>query len=205
MSRPGIAVLLLCLTIVGCGGNDSSPTAPTPTPTPTPTTFTLSGRVTSSAGGGGIGSATVRIADGPNAGRSATTAADGSYALTGLALSGFSVSASALNYTNDARSVTLTSSQTVNFVLTPTPVFARSGVGDTVFDMPTTVRRVRITGAYSGRSSNFIVHIGGAHIVNELLGTTWGPTTFDGTYTTTGGVVEILSSSGVAWSFTEVR
>jgi hypothetical protein len=74
-----------------------------------------------------------------------------------------------------------------------------------VFDMPTYVTRVRITGSYSGYSSNFIVHIGGRSVVNELLGTGWGPTTFDGTYATSGGVTETLHSSGVAWSFTEVR
>ena len=85
------------------------------------------------------------------------------------------------------------------------PIFTRSGEGDTVFDMPTHVRRVRIVGTFAGNSSNFIVHIGGQHLVNELLGTFWGPTTYDGILATTGGVVEITSSSGVSWSFTEVR
>lgn len=85
------------------------------------------------------------------------------------------------------------------------PLFTRSGTGDTVFDMPLSVGRIKITGRYTANSSNFIVHIGGNHVVNELLGTFWSSTTFEGTYVTTGGVVEILSSSGVQWSFTEVR
>ena len=74
-----------------------------------------------------------------------------------------------------------------------------------MFDMPTDVRRIRIQATYTGYSANFVVHIGGAHVVNEVLGTSWGSTTFDGTYLTSGGVTEITSSSGVSWSFTEVR
>ena len=51
-------------------------------------------------------------------------------------------------------------------------------------------------------SSNWIVKIGGKLIVNELIGTGWGQTHIEGTYTTTGGVVEITNSTGVAGSFT---
>ena len=71
--------------------------------------------------------------------------------------------------------------------------------------MPTTIRRVKITGDYSKYSSNFIVHIGGEHIVNELVGPWYDQVDFSGTYLTNGGVVEIMSSSGVHWTFTEVR
>ena len=42
-------------------------------------------------------------------------------------------------------------------------------------------------GTYTGFSSNFIVRIGGRLIVNELLGTTWGQTRYDGTLLTGGG------------------
>jgi hypothetical protein len=88
----------------------------------------------------------------------------------------------------------------------PRPLFTSAGSGDNVFDMPTTVARVKITGDYPGRSTNFIVKIGGRLVVNELLGTAWpdGPH-FEGTYLTSGGVVEITNSSGVAWTFTEIR
>ena len=85
-------------------------------------------------------------------------------------------------------------------------LFRRSGTGDSVFDMPADVARVRIIGTYSGGSSNFIVRIGGRLIVNELLGTFWGQTRYDGTLLTGGGgVVAITNSSGVNWSFEEVR
>lgn len=86
------------------------------------------------------------------------------------------------------------------------PIFTRSGNGNTVFDMPTYVARVRIRGTYTQFSSNFIIKIGGHLIVNELLGTAWGPTTYDATHLTQGGgVVEITNSTGVAWSIDEVR
>jgi len=89
--------------------------------------------------------------------------------------------------------------------LTPTPLYTRSGSGDTVFDIPTTVTRITITGRCSCSSTNFIVRIGGRLVVNELLGTSWGTQTFSGTYVTVGGVTEITNSSAVSWTFTEAR
>lgn len=88
--------------------------------------------------------------------------------------------------------------------LTVRSIWSKSGAGDSVFDMPTYVSRVRIIGTYKGYSSNFIVYVGGSLLVNELLGTGWGTTRYDGTLLTTGGVVEIKYSSGVSWSFTQV-
>lgn len=89
--------------------------------------------------------------------------------------------------------------------LTGIPLFAMSGTGNTVFTMPTYVRRVRIQGGFGGFSSNFIIRIGGSLVVNELLGTGWSATTYDGTHLTSGGTVEITNSTGVSWIFTEVR
>jgi hypothetical protein len=88
--------------------------------------------------------------------------------------------------------------------LTVRSAWSKSGVGDNVFDMPTYVSRVKIIGTYTGYSSNFIVYVGGRLLVNALLGTGWGTTRFEGTYLTSGGVVQITNSSGVSWSFTEV-
>ena len=96
---------------------------------------------------------------------------------------------------------------TTTTTLPPRPLFTASGIGDNVFDMPTSVARVKITGDYPSNCSNFIVKIGGRLVVNEILGTcsiAVGPH-FEGTYVTTGGVVEITNSTGVAWTFTEVR
>jgi hypothetical protein len=85
------------------------------------------------------------------------------------------------------------------------PLWAASGTSEGVFTMPTTVTKVKITGDYTASRANFIVHIAGTHFVNEQMGTDSGQTHFESTYTTDGGVVEILSSIGVRWTFTEVR
>jgi hypothetical protein len=78
-------------------------------------------------------------------------------------------------------------------------------VGNTVFDMPASISRVRIVGVYRASSSNFIVRVGGRLIVNELVGRSWGQERYEGVHLVTGGVTEITNSSGVEWSFVEVR
>jgi len=90
---------------------------------------------------------------------------------------------------------------------TPRPIWSNSGTGDMVFDMPRDVARVHVVATYTGYSSNFIVWIDNTRLlVNELLGTGWDKTTYDGTLLTGGGgVVSITGSAGVIWSFTEVR
>lgn len=196
-----IVVLGGLIALLSCGGK--SPTQPSGPPAPS--TFTLSGRVTSVTGSP-ISGASVRVMDGVNAGKTGTSDSGGAYSLPGLQPSGFTATASATNYISESRGVNLVSNQVVDFPLTPVPPFSRSGVGDTVFDLPSTITRIRITAVYTRASSNFIVKIAGRLIVNELLGTFWNQTSFSGTYLIAGGgVVEITDSSGVAWSFTEVR
>ena len=95
-------------------------------------------------------------------------------------------------------------------VPTPTPraIWSNTGTGDMVFNMPADVARVHVVGTYAGHSSNFIVWINKPRtlLVNELLGTGWTSTVYDGTLLTGGGgVVSIEGSSGVVWTFTEVR
>jgi hypothetical protein len=83
-----------------------------------------------------------------------------------------------------------------------TPIaFAKSGSGDTVFEIPTTVKKIAISGT-SEKDSNFIVKVSGLLIVNVIVKT---GKPFNGTYDTAGGKVEITSSTGVAWVFTEVK
>ena len=194
--------ILAALVLAGCGG--SSPTSPTPPPPSTPTLYSLTGRV-SSAAGGGITGASVLIADGPNAGKSQSTNSAGDYAFQGLAASGFTLSVSAAGFVPKAGPISLSQNVTANVTLLPAALYGRTGTGDTVFDLPTYIARIRIQADYGAFSSNFIVHIAGRSVVNELMGTAWSQTHFDGTYVTSGGTVEILSSSGVAWSFAEVR
>jgi hypothetical protein len=88
---------------------------------------------------------------------------------------------------------------------TPVAIWTASGSGDMVLDMPTHIRRVRIQAAYGGSTSNFMVYIAGDLKVNEILGTSWDRTTYDGTILTSGGVVQITHAAGVSWAFTEVR
>lgn len=82
-----------------------------------------------------------------------------------------------------------------------------SGLGNDVLDRPASVGRVRITGAYSGEGSNFIVWCGTDLLVNEIIGTRYESTTYAGTHQVEPGCnpIKIENSTGVAWSLTEVR
>jgi len=112
-----LVAFVLSVCISACGGNNTT-TSPTPTPTPPATTFSLSGQVTDSTTSTGISGASVSVADGPNASKSTTTDVSGNYSFTGLQPSGFTVNVSASNYTSASKAVTLTSNQTLSFVLT---------------------------------------------------------------------------------------
>lgn len=206
-TRTAIIALLVAATSAcgggSSGGNPTGPSASTPAPTtPAAVTWTLSGTVTS-AGGGGISGATVSIGDGPNIGKSTTTNASGVYSLAGLTQSGFTVTFSAPGFVSTPRGVSLASNVTLSPALLPSELFTRSGFGNTVFDMPTYITRIRIQGTWNRTSnSNFIVSIGGRSVLNEILRDSIN---YDGIALTTGGVVSITSSGSIAWTFTEVR
>ena len=142
-------------------GPRSATTAPSPTPTPTAATFSLTGTVADSTTASGIGGAAVRIVDGPNAGKSATTDGSGNYSLTGLQLSGFTVSVSAASYVPQSRGVTLTSNQTLSFGLNhpPTPNFTLTGqVTDSATSAPISGATVSINGRYTTTSPTVLGH-----------------------------------------------
>jgi hypothetical protein len=88
-----------------------------------------------------------------------------------------------------------------------TPLLTKTGSGANVFDMPTSVSRVRNVGDYSGNCENFIIHIANRSVVNEILGScsVASGRHYEGTFVTSGGVVEVLSSTSISWSFTELR
>lgn len=199
---------LLVLT-TACGA--SAPTAPStvtatpPPPTaPAPMSVSLTGTVTA-LGGTRLPGATVTIKDGQYAGRSTVTDSSGTYRFDSLTAANANLGAIATGYAETGKGVFINGTNTLSFTLVTVAPWTNSGSGNTVFDMPTYITRVRIQGRYTGSSSNFIVKIAARLIVNELLGTFWGPTTYDGTVLTTGGVVEITNSSGVAWTMTEGR
>lgn len=148
----------------------------------------------------------MRITDGANAGRTATTTSNGSYSFSGLTAANANVFVNAGCYNETGKGVYINGTTALDFTLDGAPAWSKSGVGDTVFDMPTCVSRVHATGRYPQNSSNFIVHIRGGGWINELLGTAWGTTTYDGTLLSGGGgTVEVMKSSGVSWSFTEIK
>jgi hypothetical protein len=110
-------VMVVCMNAIACGGSSASPT-PTPASTapPAPTTFTLAGSVSDPLNKG-IGGATVRIADGPNANKTATTDSAGAYSIPALTVSGFTVIAAAAGYASLSKSVTLTQNSQLGFSL----------------------------------------------------------------------------------------
>jgi hypothetical protein len=207
VKRTALAITMAVF-FAACSGNSNSPTPPPTTTTTVPVSLTLSGTVTSTTGAG-ISGATIRVLDGANAGKSTTSGAGGAYSLTGLSVSGMTVNASATNYNATSQGITMTSSQSLNFTLSPTPLFTASGIGDAVFDMPLAVARVRIQAQPTTSCQNFVVRIGGrASIVNVILGTcsVADARSLDSTYLTGGGgVVSITISTGVQWTITEVR
>jgi len=196
--RRGIVALVL---ITACGGGKNGGGSPT---SPTPVASSLTGTVTSNAGAR-IAGALVRITDGPNGGRQANTDTTGTYNLTGLTAANSNVFASAACFNETGKGLFISGPSTLNFTLDPAPPFSVSGVGDNVFDMPTCVARVHVVGRFNGFSSNFIVHVNDRLLVNELLGTFWSQTVYDAVLLTTGGVTSITGSSGVQWTFTEVK
>ena len=88
----------------------------------------------------------------------------------------------------------------------PLVPWSHSGVGNTVFDKPTSAARVRVTGEYAGSGQNFIVDCGGRLMINTIIGTSRSPSGYSGIHNMGHcGEVEIVSSGGVQWSFTEVQ
>lgn len=83
--------------------------------------------------------------------------------------------------------------------------FSKTGTGDAVFDLPNRTMRYRIRATFPGSSSNFIVRAGGSLLVNELVGVSVAPSSFDGIFAIPAGArIEVRNSSGVSWNFTEV-
>jgi hypothetical protein len=184
---------------VNLTGNTSTSVQLTPAP------VSLAG-VISGQGGERVADATIQVVDGPNAGRTAYSNSTGDYRFDNLtAAAAATVAVTAGGYQSAQKSAALVGSATLSFTLVTTQPWTRSGSGDNVFNLPTYISRVRIAADYPHNSSNFVVYINGRLIVNELVGYGWGQSHFEGTYLTSGGVVEIKLSSGVAWTFTEVR
>lgn len=221
--RLNLLLLVLCVTVAACGG-DKSPTAPTPPPTPT-RIIALEGNL--AFGNIDIGSsftATLRIRNNgtetlnvtgmnsPGAGsvffadwNQGNIAPGSSQAVTIR----FSPTA-AQSY---GGTLTVNGNQTSGTNTIPISgtgacparaAFRRTGFGNTVFDMPLCVNRLLIRGRWNGQgTSNFIVHVDGRSVVNEILRQT---ITYEGVHQVNGGkTVEIVSSGAIDWSFEEIQ
>lgn len=195
-----------------CGGG--SPTSPTPIttappvsvpapitpPAPVVTTVTVAGVLTDAQSNRPVGGATVRIGTAQS-----STDGNGYFSIGGVAPGAATISASATNYNTVSESFTVATSDTRRD-LRIVPFWTTNGVGNTVFDMPTYVRRVRIIGTYNASGSNFIVWVGTALVVNEIIGTgRQGGPRYEGVHAVTGGVVRIENSRDVIWSFAQTQ
>jgi carboxypeptidase family protein len=84
---------------------------------PASTTYSVNGLVTDGTSGGVLPNIVLRVADGPDAGKSATTDAGGRYAIGGIAPGTFTLSASAVSYLTRLTPVTVSSDTRVDIVL----------------------------------------------------------------------------------------
>jgi hypothetical protein len=216
-----------------CACGKGSPSAPTPAPTSTQTRIIrLGGNL--NFGNVGIGQqppdGVLTVSNDGNANLNVTgiTGPCAGTTLTAIGSTTFAVAAnSTVNVTirfrpstvqnctgtitvnSDATGGTSTIQVIASGTLDGVPVFSQSGTGDNVFTIPSYVSRLSVVGNYSGSCQNFIVHANGSSLINVIIGTcsvadTRSP--FRGTYTVPAGArIDILSSTGVGWNFTEVR
>jgi hypothetical protein len=166
---------------------------------------TVTGVVTDSATNRAVGGVRVSALRNDTSAQSlatATTDGNGFYSMVVPSATAISMGYSRDGYNQQSATVTFTGDTRRDIRLVA--FFSRSGTGNTVFDMPTSVSRVRIVGVLTGGLSNFIVRIGGRLVVNEIIGNRSGYSQrTDGVYLTSGGVVEITNSTGVEWTFTQ--
>lgn len=140
---------------------------------------------------------------------STTANTSGAYAFTGLTIGNANLSASASGYQEDRRGIYVDGANRLNFTVVA-PAWTARGTGNDVFQMPTYVTRVRITGQVSTLQfcQNFILRIAGRLVVNEILGSCSVASSgfnYSGVHLTSGGTVEITNSNNVFWTLTEQR
>jgi hypothetical protein len=189
------------------GGGASNPTPPATPPPVVPTIGYLAGRVTENGPGSPISNAKVEVIGGSSVGKWTLTTPSGEYTLANLTLGNNTIRVSKDGYlSRDLGLVLSNEANTQHVALLTVNPWSQTGTGNQVFNLPSYVTRVRIQATYTRFSSNFIIDVNGRLLVNELLGTGWSQTTYDGTHVVAaGGLVEITNSSGVTWTFTHVR
>ena len=214
MPRYGPVLLVLLIVLAACGG-DSSPTSPSPSSRPAaPTATSLSIQAPTwfadsreiEVGETVQLRADIRMSDGTTreggevewqSSNTTVATVNGTGLVTARQQGSFDLSAMAEGITARVTGIRV--------VPAPEP-WSHRGTGNTVFDKPRSASRVRVIGEYPGSSQNFIVHCGGRLLINVILGTSSiaDGRRYDGVHNMGHcGEVEITSSAGVRWSFTE--
>jgi hypothetical protein len=144
-----------------------------------------------------VGGIAVQVSAGGQTVGTASTDGNGYFSIVVPSSTALTVNLTRSGY--NAASFTATLTADTRRDATIVPLWRVTGRGNTVFDMPTYVQRVRIIGVWDGRdTSNFIVRVAGRGVVNEILRTTGR---YEGLHLVSGGVVEIVSSNNIDWEF----
>jgi len=138
MPRSGWAIVLLTLGGWACGSTPGNPTGSSTTSSSTPTTipqttitttsstgggtgFTVSGTVTDGTSGGVLPNIVIRITDGVNADKTATTGTAGTYAIPVVTPGTMTLSAAATGYVTQAKGVVVSADTRVDWVMARVP------------------------------------------------------------------------------------
>lgn len=210
MTRSAPAWIMVGVVLVAACNKSNSPTAPSPTPVapaPTPTAptitrFNLWGFVKNATTGQNVAGARITLASTAAQTNVTTTAnGDGYYIAEGVGVGGpYTVTIDADRHNRFTESGVMLA-QDVPRDWRIQPFWTMSGTGNTVFDMPRSVSRVRIRGRWLQRdTSNFIVYISDRLVLNEILRQSL---TYEGVHQVPAGsyVVRIENSSQIVWEF----
>lgn len=208
-------VLVVLVFVLGCN-KENSPTAPStvtppvaiPVPTPTPPAaprIVILGIVSNQDTNHPVGGVNVSITGSNNVAGRTTTDGNGFYQINDIAGGLLTFVFDAANYNGQTLRETHTTDGRRDVRLAP--FFRRAGTGANVFDLPSYVTRLRVTGSYSGFCENFVVWVSRRLIVNEILGScsVASGRTYDGTHAVTPGLVEVQQSTGLNWELQQVR
>jgi hypothetical protein len=161
---------------------------------------TLDGIVTDAATGATLSGVVVTVSDGAYFGHSARTNGDGYYSLTGVA-GRLPLIFGLYGYLQTVRTVTLNRDTRVDVaMLRP---FSRNGFGPALFNLPASVRHLRIQTSVGDACETFIARLNGEVLVNVMIGGRCGvghPLSHSDVYQTTGGALQIEAASFVQWS-----
>lgn len=114
-----LAPLLLVSLVAGCAGAGSaSPTGPS-SGAPAASTFAMTGRIVDASALIPLAGVTVAATDGPNAGKSALSGADGRYRLEGLVSGSFTLKATRNGYDDHVQPVAVTAATTIDVRMIP--------------------------------------------------------------------------------------